>query len=292
MIRKSLLLTSLIIFISSGAFGQAYIDIKSTIEWDTMQVKASVSLDLAAAGVRLPSGRTQAESLLSTGYLNLVRPGLLELPVDSSATIANLIDMGEFTLLETEKIALNAHAIAPSLSSDMRSLTASYTMPLATFSSALLRHNRPYPVMRTLTPVSAAQYTGIIIIATDALPVYGRKSTDKVIPCLFPKIWDSEMNLIYDKNMLEPRDITMVRYAPSQSIFQKTPSGLSAEVTERVGDRPLRIFARGVFGVKPTDIIIDQSDAMLIISKEANRRLLSEGRVAVIIDESLLRSEF
>jgi len=58
------------------------------------------------------------------------------------------------------------------------------------------------------------------------------------------------------------------------------------------GTGPLRIFARGVFGIKPTDLIIDDSDALLIISSQENRRLLSEGRVVIILDEKVLRSEF
>jgi hypothetical protein len=112
------------------------------------------------------------------------------------------------------------------------------------------------------------------------------------VPCLFPKIWDSEMNLIYERNMLEVQSTSMVSYAPLNSIFQKNPSGLSEELAAIVGERPLRIFAHGVFGIKPTDLIIDRSDAMLIISSEENRRLLSEGKVAILLNDSVLRREF
>jgi len=112
------------------------------------------------------------------------------------------------------------------------------------------------------------------------------------VPCLFPKIWDSEMNLIYERSMLVSRNSPMVRYFSPKSIFQNNPSGLSLELREIVGERPLRIFACGVFGIKPTDLIIDRSDAMLIISSEENRELLSQGRVAIILDESRLKTEF
>jgi hypothetical protein len=146
--------------------------------------------------------------------------------------------------------------------------------------------------MRTLTPVSTAQYTGIIIIATESLPIHGMRSSALAVPCLFPKIWDTNMNLIFERAMLETQNTVMVRYAPQASIFQQNPSGLTPELAEVVGDRPFRIFARGVFGINPTDLIIDQRDAMQIISSEANRRLLSQGRVAVILDDSVLRYEF
>lgn len=282
----------LIIFIAAGVFAEAKIDITGTVEWDTMRIRAAVSLDLASADISLPSGRIQGESLLSTGYLRLIRPGILELQVDSSSTIADLVSRGEFNLAETQALAIKAQSVPPALSPDIRNMLASYTISLLDVSAALLRHTRPSPVMRTLNPVSAARYTGIVIIASESLPVHGMRSASLPVPCLFPKIWDSEMNLIYERNMLESRDIPMVRYSSPQGIFRNNPSGLSPELQETVGNRPLRIFARGVFGIKPTDLIISRDDAMLIISSEENRHLLSQGKVAIILDESVLKNYF
>jgi len=276
---------------SSTAFAQSNMGISGTINWEAMYLNSEISLDLVSAGIRLPAGRTQGESLLSAGYLGLIMPGVLELQVDSSSTIADLIDRREFSLLEAEAIALGASKTAPALSSDMRNMFSSYTISLANISSALLGRSRPVPFVRILNPVSAVRYTGIVIIAADSLPVHGMRGTAMAVPCLFPKIWDSEMNLIYEKNMLQSRDTAMVRYSTIQNIFQNNPSGLSKELQDVVGERPLRIFARGVFGINPTDLIIDRSDALLILSSEDNQRLLSQGRVAVILDESALKYE-
>jgi len=282
----------LIIFTVSFAFADTKMDITGTLEWDVMQITATVSLDLVSSGIKLPAGRIQGESLLSESCLRLIQPSILDLQVDSSSTISDIIDRGEFSLHETEALVLNASSPPPSLSPDMLRMTTSYTIPLSGVSSAILRHNRPRQVERTLTPVSAAQYTGIVIIASESLPVYGMRNTAIAIPCLFPKIWDNEMNLIYERNMLESRNITMVHYSPLQGIFQKNPSGLSPELQVVVGNKPLKIFASGVFGIKPTDLIIDKNDAMLIISSEENRHLLSQGKVAIILDESVLKQEF
>jgi len=289
---KKLVVLLLIIFNAPGVFAEIKIGIKGAVEWDTFQITASVSLDLASADIRIPSGRTKGESLLSSGYLRLIQGGILELQVDSSSTIGDLIDRGEFSLLEAEALARNASSVPPALSPDLRSISASYTMGLSGVSSVLLRHNRPYPVMRTLTPVSTAQYTGIIIIASENLPVHGKKNSAMPVPCLFPKIWDTEMNLVYERTMLETNISSMVHYSPLQSIFQRSPSGLTEDLTARVGERPLRIFARGVFGITPTDLIIDHDDALLIISSQENRRLLTEGKVVIILNDSVLRNEF
>ena len=90
--------------------------------------------------------------------------------------------------------------------------------------------------------------------------------------------------------MLNPEAGTMVRYFTAREIFTGSPSGLSPEITAVVGSHPLRIFARGVFGINPTDPIIGREDALQIISNEGNRALLREGRVAVIIDDAMLKS--
>ncbi|MCL2243886.1 MAG: polymerase [Treponema sp.] len=280
------------LFIAANTFADIKSGITGAVEWDTSQLKADVSLDLASAGIRLPSGRTQGESLLNLEYLRLIQSGILNLQVDSSSTIGDLIQKGDFSMSEAEALALTASSLPPSLSSDLKKILSSYKISLSAVSALLLKHNNPSAVMRTLSPVSTAQYTGLIIIASESLPVHGRRSSALAVPCLFPKIWDSDMNLIYERNMLESRSAAMARYASLESIFQNNPSGLSAELTSVVGEKPLRVFARGVFGVKPTDLIIDKNDALLIISSQENRRLLSEGRVAIILDDSVLKQKF
>jgi len=293
---KKLIIITLIFFPFIGVFGQEKTGISGTVEWDTLRINAVVSLNMAQEGIKLPSGRTQGESLLNSSYLSLIQPCLLGLQVDSSSTMADLLNRGELNLTQIETIARGANLVAPSLSQDMKNITTSVSISISNICSALLRHNRPSPVLRTLNPVSTARYTGIIIIALDELPVFGLKKTAMPIPCLFPKIWDSEMNLIYERYMLEPQSrsqgVAMVRYSAAKNIFQNNPSGLSDGLREIVGDRPLRIFARGVFGIKPTDLIIERSDALVIISSEENRRLLSQGKVVFILDESVLRYEF
>jgi hypothetical protein len=277
---------------AAPVFAETKIGIKGAVEWDTLRIRADVSLDLASAEVKLPSGRSRGEALVNSEYVRLMCPAIMRLQVDSSSTIADLVRRGEFSLIEAETLALQARSVHPALSPDCQSMTASYTLDIAGVSAALLRHNRPAPVMRTLNPVSSPVYSGLIIIASEKLPVYGMTGTALPVPCLFPKVWDADMNLIFERDMLEVKNKSMVLYSPPSSIFQNNPSGLSEELKALVGDHPLRVFARGVFGISPTDLIIDREDALVIISQEANRRLLSEGKVAVILDESLLKREF
>jgi hypothetical protein len=84
----------------------------------------------------------------------------------------------------------------------------------------------------------------------------------------------------------------MVKYVSHPRVFRDTPSGLDPDVERLVGKNPLRIIARGVFGTRPTDPIIDRDDALLIISSENNRRLLREGKVVFVLDDGALRTTF
>jgi hypothetical protein len=197
--------------------------------------------------------------------------------------------------METENLAESASAVAPALSPDLSSLTRKYFLSLSSLNSRLLRHSRPAELRRILGAGSETSYTGIIIIASEELPIHGMKSSALVQPCLFPKLWDTEMNLVYEKNMMDPRSALnkpMVLYAPLSSIFNPSPSGLSDELIALVGDKPLRILARGCFGVRPTDILIDKADSLVIISSENNRSLLRDGKVALIVNDEVLKMKF
>ena len=155
----------------------------------------------------------------------------------------------------------------------------------------LTRHSRAVEPERPLIPIISADYTGIIIIADAELPIRGRREEALVEPCIFPKIWDTNMNLVYERNMFQPFSQTgnlMVRYASRESVFRATPSGIEGEMSVLLGPNPMRIIAREVFGINPTDPVIDREDALKILSTENNRRLLREGRVLLILNEKQL----
>jgi hypothetical protein len=278
--------------LAAGVFGQS-LDISGTVEWEKMEINASVALLLSSAGIRLPTGRAQAEELILTEYPRLARPALLSIPVDSSSVLEDLINRGEFSLQSMGNIILSARRVPPALSPDLSSLTASYIIDLTRIGAALIRHSRPQDIIRPLRPVPAAAYTGIIIIADGVLGIHGRNAESLVFPCLFPKVWDTGMNLIYERNMVEnetAQSAGIVRYVTESSIFRPTPLGLSPELATLVGNNPLRIIARGVYGIYPTDPIIDREDALIILSSEENLRLLREGRVAMVLSGGTLKT--
>jgi hypothetical protein len=217
--------------------------------------------------------------------------GILGIQFDSSSTIGDMVESGELSM--NRAFISKVKQVPPALSKDLSFISARYTLSLADIASELFRHSSPRTIWGPLVPSPARAYTGIIIIADEELPIHGRAVRAFPKPCLFPKIWDSGMNIVYERNVVDPeknRDI--VRYTSRESIMLKTPSGMDKDLIAIVGDKPLRIIAQEVFGAAPTDPVIASEDAMVILSSEENRRLLSEGRVVIVINNSALKEKF
>lgn len=286
--KKSAVFFAVIFFGSLPIHAQTG-EINGVIEWDRMELSVVVSVDLKKAGLKLPVGRSQAEALLDDQYPTLVHPVIMGLQADSSSTLEDLVSGGDLSLEDADNLAFQALRIPPALSGDLSLISARYSLSLHTVSATLKKHSRLQDPPSPLVPAKVRDYTGIIIIADESLPVHGRNTAALLRPCLFPKIWDSGMGLVYERGMTNS-EAGMVCYVSRESVLAASPSGLDEKLLSRVGSNPLRIMARGVFGETPTDPIIDSEDARIILSSGANRRLLREGRVAVVLDRSALKT--
>ncbi|MDR3303983.1 MAG: polymerase [Treponema sp.] len=290
---KKTLALSLVCLLGSGLFAQSLVKIQGVLDWERFTISTTLSLNFADAGMRLPTGRMYAEEMIHDGYQHLVRPQLLSLPLDSSTTLGDMLFSGEFSFTKADAISAAARVVPAAMSTDLSKLFMTYIIDLTNLSNVLIKHSQPADIMRTLIAAPAASYTGVIIIANRPLPVHGWRTQALAEPCVFPKIWDTEMNLIYERSMVDRQHTdVMARYIAYPRIFRDTPSGLDPEVERLVGSNPLRIIASGLFGTRPTDIIIDHDDALSIIASEDNRRLLREGKVAIVLDEHKLRTTF
>ncbi|GHU52930.1 hypothetical protein FACS1894200_13440 [Spirochaetia bacterium] len=225
------------------------------------------------------------------------------------------------SLKQLDALILSSREIPSNLSVDFSTMNARYLLDLFPLASDLIQHGRAEDMRRVIRPVNAAAYTGLIIIADELLPVYGRNSSTQVQPCFLPRIWDSAMELVYELNTIDParslrpyesdkrnptgplvinedKDLppnrllkdAVVRYTGRASVFASTPSGLSPEIERIVGSNPLRILAQSVYGERSTDPVINTDDALSLFANPENHRILREGRVVIVIDQDLLRS--
>lgn len=271
--------------------GSPNISIESVLRWNTMELVSTVKLDLTSAGLKLPTGRARAEELLDIEFPRIVSPYLFSIPVDSSTTIERAIQLGQLSMLDMDSVVGSAQRTPAVLDLAQNSLMRNITVPLTDLSALLVRHQKPAPVPRPLIPQDAKNYTGIVIFAQEILSIYGRPGTARLVPCLFPKIWDTAGTLVYERNMVDPEIAKakgIVRYTSADQVLQKTPSGIAPAFQELIGERPLRILADKVFGKLPTDPVISKDDVMVLLSSDHNRRLLTEGRVLIVIAPEVL----
>ncbi|MDR2701758.1 MAG: polymerase [Spirochaetaceae bacterium] len=263
-------------------------EIKGNLNWEHMIFDVTIMLDLQMAGIKLPAGRVQAETLLEDKISFFIESFIMDVQADSSTTLGDLVNRGE---LAAGSFARNTRYSPSALSTDLSAITERVAVNLTGIAAELIRHSRPRTINPPLIPLPVRDYTGIVIIADESLPVHGRYSSALAVPCLFPKIWDSEMNLLYGRDVIDPqlgKETAVVRYVSRESIMRAVPSALDDDLITRVGENPLRIMARGIFGASPTDPVIDREDALLILSTENNRRLLREGRIAIVLDKKQL----
>ncbi|GHU31751.1 hypothetical protein FACS1894172_07190 [Spirochaetia bacterium] len=281
----------LLLMTAGIGFAQEQFSVSGSIDWDKREITVTSSLNLESASIRLPTGRVRAEESLRASLVQAVRPFILEVPVDSANKVGDLVTRGDMSLQQVDELARGVKQIPASLSPDLTEIRARYIVNLNEISSALIRHTSAADIPHSLTPTPATAYTGIIIIANDPLPIHGRHESTLAVPSLFPKIWDTSMNLIFERNLMDPqiaRNEPIVHYVSANRIFQSTPSGMDAELLARVGPRPFRILAREIFGIYPTDIVIDPADALLLVSSEENRKLLREGRITFVLNDEVL----
>lgn len=264
---------------AASASGLAF---AGSVDWSGRYLDCRVSLDLVAAGLRMPTGRSQAEESADMNFPELARSSLYGLPVDSSTTLSDAAARGSLGWEDLDQALRGAVRRSSVLSSDLTSLYADYRIDMGALAKALVRHRRPSEPEPLLAATPTRAYTGIVIYAQGSLPVHGTRRSSPLRLCFFPRIWSENMTLVYERNFVEPEVAAgrgIVRYGDRED---------PASYADLVGDDPLRVLAREAFGVMPTDPVISEADAARILGSEANRELLRQGKVVVVVDRGSL----
>ncbi|MBU0926438.1 MAG: hypothetical protein KKA67_01710 [Spirochaetes bacterium] len=251
---------------------------RASIDWIAGLIKAEVELDLGAAGIRLPSGRSQAERSMESATPGLVRETALSVDLDSYRTVADSLLDGTLRPEAFEAFLEAGRKTSSSLSRDLGRLVESYEWRLADLAALYVMHSAPVDMPRAERYAPTRAYTGIIVFAQGDYPVRGEHRTGKLRPSLFPRLYDEAMAPIVERNQAYPdslRSWGAVGFA----------AGLDDPVVEaRAGIAPLRIIASQIFGSKRTDAVISVEDALKILGSPENRELARQGRVVFVID--------
>jgi len=254
----------------------------SRIDWTKQQFVSSVSFDTEKAGISLPSGKNAATESMYLKLPALIKDPLLSLYVDNAKQLGDFVLDGTLTLEEITDIVYGGKMTSAVFKSGKLTLSLTNTIAVPSISGMLLRQRTPYAPPVPIASTASRTYSGIVIDARGKLPVHGEYVKSVVSPCFFPRIWDENMDLIYERDMASfdaARLRGIVLYGETDDI---------RAYHERIGYDPLYIKAYKVYGKNRTDPVIRSSDALRILTVAQNRALLKEGKVVVILDKGEL----
>lgn len=251
--------------------------------WETAHIDSKITVDIHKSGLHLPVDRNAAFQLIEQNRFALLKNVYLSVLVDSSHRVGNYLAEGKIGITDINTLINSGKSTPPVLSQELQQVIVYHQNPLQQIARLFVKHNAPYNP--SYFPLGAASkvYTGILIDARGQLPVHGEYTNETLNPCLFPKIWNKDMNLIYEKNIVAPS------IALEKSIVFYTGDTDENLYRDRIGTQPLRIIARGVFGDNRTDPIISNADAEKILAKEENIKLLREGKIVILCDKENLQ---
>lgn len=262
--------------------GPNAITAQSKIDWNTQLINSIISLDTQKKGLQLPTGRNAALQMLEMETPSLLKDTFFSIIVDSSEKLGTSVAAGQISLSELNRIIDKGKRTPPYFSQDMVTISLSHTISLAQIGSLFIKHTSSYEPKIPLSTVPSRIYSGILIDVRGELDVHGEYTRSPMIPCLFPRIWSTDMDLLYEKNMVSPS------IALKNGIIFYSSSTDESEYRERIGTDPLRITAREIYGMNRTDPVISTKDYLKILSIPENRLLLREGKVVFICNPDQL----
>lgn len=250
--------------------------------WEDGIIYSAISLDIHRSGLQLPSGRNASFQLIERYMPSLLKDIYLSVVVDSSHRLGNYLAEDAVNLNALNSVMDKGKHSELCFSEDLNNAVIKISTPIHEIAKLFVKHKTAYEPSTPPSTSISKRYTGILIDARGNLPVHGEYISEKLQPCLFPKVWNKDMSVIYEKNMVAP-DIAL-----QKSIVVYSSSLDETLYRNRIGTEPLRIIARGVFGQNRTDPIISDEDGSRILSRPENLKLLKEGKIVIVCDADVL----
>ena len=273
---------ALFLLLAPAFAAETTIEAVSSLTWITRQFTSNISLDTQKAKLEMPSGKKKASASIKTKMPQLIQNPLLSLYSDSNKNLSDNIINEELSLETVYNFILNGYKTPDVFSTDIKSLNTTNTLNVNELGKELVRHKVAYSPEEPIDTVPSRAYSGIIIDARGKYPVHGEYVKSDVSACFFPKIWDENMNVIFEKSMENPqiiKDKGFVAYDYSDN---------PERYLDRVGADPLYIKAVQVYGRNRTDPIIKRKDALKILTVPENLELLKAGKVVILLDKNNL----
>lgn len=255
------------------------ISYQSTIDWERGRIGTRATVDLLSIEAGLPAARRSATVAAGRAIVPHIVATVAELPVGSTTTIGDIARLDPVVFAGISEFAESGRMVSSVVDRDLSELYVDFEFSIyPDLVSLFIDHTRSVSQPPFLGYYPTTPYTGIVIYALDPLPVHGENgTTDLLVPALRPRIYDTDLELVYETSYADP-DL-----ATAGGVVGYTDSLDLSRFHDRIGQVPLVTAARALFGETRTDVIIPRSIAQRIRASETNRRLLTEARILIIL---------
>ncbi len=246
--------------------------VASEVLWPESKLVIDIVYPLPVTERPLPAEKKQIEEEISDALPVIIFNELSGMILDSHTRVKDYLNGKTSVIPRVFKLADKAAREISIFSRDMKNLEIRYTVSLYPDIAEIFLPAPPHEELgRLLKFVPSADFTGIVIY------IDRQKG---FTPSLFPRIYDQNMNLIMDRFHI---DSDMIKKWGAVQYRQNLDLAGSVE---RIGHSPLKLAARGLFGVNNTDIIISTLDAEKILSRKKNINLIYQGRILIVYERS------
>lgn len=249
----------------------------SYIDWDGGFFVLEASFSFTDKTPLSPEMRLQALNSIRRELPSLFLQEVSGLVLDSRILVGDVIDSSPQLSRRMRELADHGKSSRANFTEDFSRFTQDFRYRIfPDMAEPFITHRKAAAQTAKLEYVPTGSYSGIVIFVEEELPLYGTHRTVRLDPALFPQIYDTDMNLVFDKYMVDPERI--LEWGPVR-YFQ--PDEMD-RIHSRVGELPLYIYASGLFGTFPADLIISNRSAGRIRASDHVLSLLKEGKIAII----------
>ena len=283
--KKTLRFFSLImlsLFISIPVFSQQYdLQTNMNIQWETGDITITAEAFIPDDADNLTTARFRISEFVDRNLTEIATESFETLHLDSLTTVKTFLKENQSGMTSFDDLSHTTEKLSSSFSRDLSSVKNIYKYNIYTdLMPILIDHMSPARVPVILDYEATAAFSGIVIYAADELPLHGESGTEKLKPAIFPNIFDAKMETTASAKMAEPEYLSRWGFA---GYTDKTDL---SKFENRIGLYPFYTTAEAIFGNNRTDIIISEEAARKILYNEANRRLIKEGRILIILSDT------
>ncbi len=253
------------------------VEANSRIDWSEGWFILETSYVLGENTRPSPGTRQQAFNAIREELPSIFIREISSLTIDSRTTVRDRIAASPSITRVMREQAAGGETISARFREDFSrfDLILRYRL-FPDIAGHFIPHLEAAQIAPELEYVPSGSYSGIVIFAEGSLPIYGTRRSAELEPALFPKIFDADMELIFEEHFADPEWIR--RWGPL-GYFEEDDMD---RVYARVGEVPLFIHATGLFGIHSTDILVSRRSGRQLRADEHILSLLREGKIAVV----------